>query len=633
MKNSYDFVIVGGGSAGAALAARLSEDAGISVCLIEAGGRPPAHEQMPVACASLQLDPSVDWMLTGDPGKGGLGLNNRRIPVPRGKMLGGSSGINYMVFVRGHPGDFDNWSNLGADGWSYQDVLPCFKRMEDMAETNEASIDRDKRGKSGPVGVAIRSPVIPASRDFVKAAAAAGLAEGDYNGSGRNNPGGVSSLVQTNTRKGKRSSTFHAYLENAAELRPNLTIITDAQVQRLILSGEGDELTASGAEYRNVAGELHSVSANREVILSAGAVGSPHLLMLSGIGPRRELEAAGITCRLDLPDVGKHLKDHIETAFHFPAPGIALTMAEVGVAVGPDALRGPGGPLPADSADDVNLTSEQAALKAEAERQLAEWFETGSGLASSSLYDGISFFSTGLGHDYTHDGQIGFIPCGYDEDVLGNRVNIDLKMAMADSSKTLAPDAEHVIFLASNCVPRSEGEINIISADPSVPPQINFNYFSDPHDLKVMVAIQRRVLDVAANWPGEKKLGSWLVPPMLAEMHGYQDGDVPSDALLENYALHFASTVYHLSCTCRIGSVVDPQLRVMGVRNLRVADASIMPEIPSGNINAPSIMIGERAADLIAREHSVTMTLAGAQAGSQAGSQGGSQPVAGNVAA
>jgi choline dehydrogenase len=602
LKNSFDFVIVGGGSAGAALAARLSEDPKVSVCLIEAGGRPPAHEQMPVACASLQLDPAVDWMLTGDPGKGGLGLRNQRVPVPRGKMLGGSSGINYMVFVRGHPGDFDNWANLGAAGWSYDDVLPCFKRMEDMAETNEASIDHAKRGKAGPVGIAIRSPVIPASRDFVTAAGVSGIPEGDYNGSGRYNSGGVASLVQTNTRKGKRSSTFHAYLEDAAELRPNLTIITHAQVQRLILSGEGDQLTATGAKYRDADGNLQSVNANREVILSAGAVGSPHLLMLSGIGPRRELEAAGIGCRLDLPDVGKHLKDHIETAMHFPAPGIALTMAEVGLSVGPDALRGPGGPLPEDAADDVNLTAVQAELKAEAERRLAEWHETGSSLVSSSLYDGISFFSTGLGDDYTHDGQIGFIPCGYDENVIGTRVNIDLEMAMANASKTLAPDAEHVMFLASNCVPRSEGEVIIKSADPAVPPQIHFNYFSDPHDLKVLVAVQRRVLEIAANWPGEKKLGSWLTPPMLAEMHGHKQGEQPSDALLENFALHFASTVYHLSCTCRMGSVVDSQLRVLGVKNLRVADASVMPEIPSGNINAPSIMIGERAADFIRQD-------------------------------
>ena len=156
MAKNFDFVIVGGGSAGAALAARLSEDPGVTVALIEAGDRPPAHEAMPAACASLQLDPQVDWMFTGDPGKGGRGFTNKRMPVPRGKMLGGSSAINYMVWVRGHPGDFDNWERLGATGWSHEDVLPCFKRLEAVAQTNEASIDREQRGDSGPVGVGIR---------------------------------------------------------------------------------------------------------------------------------------------------------------------------------------------------------------------------------------------------------------------------------------------------------------------------------------------------------------------------------------------------------------------------------------------------------------------------------------------
>ena len=607
MRETFDFIIVGGGSAGAVIAARLSEDAAFTVALIEAGERPPERELMPAACASLQLDPQTDWMYMADPGKAGLGMKGRRMRTPRGKMLGGSSGINYMVWVRGHPQDFDHWAELGAQGWSYAEVLPAFKRLEDLVPSNEIVIDRDAHGTGGPVGVAVRSPMIPATRQFVEAAEAAGIPRGDYNGKDRFNPAGVSSAHQTNTRKGQRSSTYHAYLEDEAEARPNLTIITGALVTRVVLEGEGDALTATGIEYRDAAGAAHILHATREVIMSAGAIGSPHLLMLSGIGPRRELEAAEVVCRHELPEVGKHLKDHPFVSMPFHAPGLGVRLNEIGLSMGPDVLRGPDGPLPVDPADDIHLSGEIAALKAEAERRLDEWHSTGSSLAASSWNDASAFFSTGLGARYSHDAQISFMAGGVDAGLIGNQLNMDTSLYATDADTVLGPEAENIYLVVQLELPRSEGEIVLQSADPSTPPAINMNYYADPVDLKVMVAAMRRSLDIVARWPGPDKPGEWMVPPDLARKHGHVAGQLPSDALLENTALHFSHTTYHVSCTCRIGSVVDPRLRVYGVKNLRVADASVMPEIASGNINAVVIMIGERAAEIIAADHAVRL--------------------------
>jgi choline dehydrogenase-like flavoprotein len=605
MPENFDFIVVGGGSAGAVIAARLSEDPDCCVALIEAGQHPPEVELMPVACAAMQLNPETDWMYTADPGRAGLGLNDRRVPVPRGKMLGGSSGLNYMAYVRGHPGDFDSWAARGATGWSFADVLPYFRKSEGLAPCEELVVDAAAHNSDGPLGVSVRSPILKGALEFVAAAEAAGIPRGDYNGRDRGGERGVVSLMQTSTRKGRRSSTYRAFLEGEAEQRANLTIIAGAQATRVLLEGEPTNLRATGIEYRLASGEIKVAIANKETILSGGAVGSPHLLLLSGIGPRREIEAAGVTCRVDSPDVGKHLKDHIQVPLFFSAPGTGVSMTEVAISMGPDVLREPAGPLPAHPADDDKLPVELQTLKAEAERRLAQWATTGESLVSSSLYEAGAWFSTGLGDHHSHDAQVACVPCGYNKDLWQHCLRVDTSQYFDDVATRLAPDAESLILLANPVLPHSEGEIVLESADPAVHPTIRMNYFTDPHDMKVMKSVLRRTLEIASHWPSA--IGPLMVPPGLAEKHGYQSDTRPSDELLEDLALHFSLTVYHLSCTCRIGSVVDPRLRVNGVADLRVADASVMPEIVSGNTNAASIMIGEKAAEMIAADHDVKL--------------------------
>ncbi len=610
MPEAFDFVIVGGGSAGAVIASRLSEDPTCRVALIEAGERPPAASSMPLAVASMQLNPDVDWMYTADPGeKAGLGLNGRRVPVPRGKMLGGSSSINYMVYVRGHPGDFDSWAAAGATGWSYADVLPYFRKSEGLAPSSAIITDAPAHNTTGPLGVSVRSPVLPVASDFVEAAVAAGIPRGDYNGRDRGGARGFASLVQSTTRRGKRSSTYHAFLEGEPEGRSNLTIITGAHATRVLFAKDAGQLTARGVEFRTTAGATEIAYAAKEVILSAGAIGSPHLLLLSGIGPRQELEAVGVACQLDQPHVGKHLKDHLMVPLYFPAPELGISVNEAALSMGPAALRGPGGPLPANPAADADLSPQLLAVKQEAERRLAEWETTGHGLASSSLADAVVFCSTGLGDLHSHDTEIVCSATGGKEALVRHCLNIDTARFFDDPKKRLAPDAEAIFLMANPVLPRSEGEVVLTSADPAVHPDIRMNYYADPYDMKVMLAVVRQTLDIAAHWPGNRKIGPVLIPPFLAEKHGYITGTEPSDALLEDFALHFSLTVYHHTCTCRIGDVVDPKLRVLGVRRLRIADASVMPNVTSGNTNAPSIMIGEKAAEMIAADHGVKLAV------------------------
>ncbi len=565
MPERFDFIVVGGGSAGAVLAARLSEDPSCRVALLEAGERPPDLERIPIVCAALQKQPATDWMYTAHPGGAGLGLRGNRVPVPRGKMLGGSSGLNYMAYVRGHPADFDAWAAGSATGWSYADVLPYFRKSEALAPSDEIVIDRDAHGFAGPMGVSVRAPVLEASRNFVDAAVAAGIPRGDYNGQDRGGAAGVVSLLQTTTRHGMRTSTYRAFLEGSAEQRPNLHIVTGAHATRIVLEGR----EARGVEYRAASGELRTLIADKEIILSAGSVGSPHLLMLSGIGAPAELERAGVNPAVELPDVGRHLKDHVQVGLFFSAPGLGVSLNQVMQALSPGAM--------------------------------AEWQTSGRGLSSSSLYDAAAWFSTGLGDAHSHDGQIACFTSGGSPELFGC-LHINSEMYFDDVAARLAPAAEHIMLLANPVLPHSEGEILLRSADPLVHPDIRMNYFSNPHDMKVMVAVLRRALEIAAHWPNQK-LGPLMLPPVLARRHGVSAGGSLSDAVLEDMARHFSMTVYHLTSTCRMGSVVDPRLRVQGVDRLRVADASVMPNVVSGNTNAAAIMIGEKAAEMIARDH------------------------------
>jgi choline dehydrogenase len=601
MAERFDFIIVGGGSAGAVIASRLSEDPSCRVALIEAGERPPEVSALPIAPPAMQLNPATDWMYTADPGKAGLGLNGRRVPVPRGKMLGGSSGINYMMYVRGHPGDYDAWVNQGATGWSYAEVLPYFRKSEGLADSEEIVVDAAAHNTMGPLGVSVRDPILPAARQFVEAAVAAGMRKGDYNGRDRGGPDGVVSLTQYTTRQGRRSSTYQAFLAGEPEQRSNLTIITGAQATRVLLDGTDGNMVATGVEYRTAAEQTLTVHATKEVVVCAGAIGSSHLLLLSGIGPRQELESIGVRCHVDAPHVGKHLQDHLMCPLIYPAPDIGVPMKEVALAMGPDALRAPAGPLPADPADDAELSPELRELKQEAEQRIADWQATGRGLSASSLADAVAFCSSGVGDLDRHDTEIICFLTGANEEFLRTIINLNTSRFFDDAKKRVSDDAENLLLLPNPVLPRSRGEIALQATDPGAQPSIRMNYYDDPH------AAIRRAMDITAHWPGNRRLGPLMLPPFLAEKHGYREGAEPSDALLEDFALHFSLTVYHPTSTCRIGDVVDPRLRVIGVGRLRVADASIMPSVIGGNTNAPCIMIGEKAAEMIAAEHGIRL--------------------------
>ncbi len=523
-----DYVIVGAGSAGCVLADRLTEDGRDSVLVLEFGGsdRSP-WIQMPSALSIPMNMARYDWRYYTEPEPH---LNGRRLHTPRGKVLGGSSSINGLVYVRGNPLDFERWEAEGAAGWGYHDVLPYFKRAERRAEGGD-----DYRGGDGPLATRRGLLTNPLHAAWLEAGRQAGyLVTADMNGFQQEGFGKMDMTVGG----GRRCSAANAYLRPAMRRR-NLTVRTHALATRVLLEGR----RAVGVRYQR-GGTLHEVRARREVILCAGPINSPQLLMLSGIGPERELAAHGIGVVRELPGVGENLQDHLE--FYFQVA----------------------------SREPITLYSQISLMR----RALigARWLLTKDGLGASNHFETGGFIRSRAGVRYP-DIQFHFLPLA---------VNYD--------GSSLA--REHGFQAhAGPMRSRSQGWVRLRSAEALDKPRICFNYMSRSEDWEEMRGCVRLTREVFAQPAFDRYRGREIQP----------GAGVQSDEQIDAFIRDKVETAFHPSCTCRMGSVtdrqavVDPQTRVIGVEALRVVDSSIMPSITTGNLNAPTIMLAEKAADHI----------------------------------
>ena len=524
--HAYDYIIIGAGSAGCVLANRLSEDPGVEVLLLEAGPRdwhPYIH--MPAGLAKLVSNQRLNWNYDTAPEPQ---LDNRTLWWPRGKVLGGSSAINAMCYIRGVPADYDDWAAHGADGWNWDAVLPYFRKSEGNARGGNAL-----HGGDGPLAVSDLRYSNPLSRAFIEAGRQLGHDHNlDFNGVRQQGVG----LYQVTQKDGVRCSAATAYL-NPAKTRPNLTIHTGAMVNRITF----DRRRANGVTCSHLGRAFH-YEARREVILSGGTINSPQLLMLSGIGPADQLRRQRIEIVHDAPNVGRNLQDHLDIC--------TLQHSTQRVSY--------------DRASDLKIAF--------------DYFLRGhSGPGSSNLAEAGGFVRSRFAPDARADIQLHFVPAMLDDHG---------RHRLAGDGYTL-----HACFLR----PRSRGQLSLVSNRASDKPRIEANYLSDSDgfDLKMMVECAKTSREFFAQPAFDPYRGAPIFPA--------RDG--LSDAELACFIRAKAESVYHPVGTCRMGSdalsVIDPELRVRGVDGLRVVDASVMPTLPTGNTNAPTIMVAERAADLI----------------------------------
>ncbi|MFZ8168122.1 choline dehydrogenase [Alteromonas macleodii] len=524
---TFDYIIVGAGSAGCVLANRLSENPKHKVLLLETGGSDKSiFIKMPTALSIPMNTDKYAWQFNTEKEPY---LNNREMHCPRGKVLGGSSSINGMVYVRGHAKDFDEWEAHGAEGWNYQACLPYFQKAETWYKGNDAY-----RGGNGELGVnngnEMKNPLYTA---FIKAGEQAGYdITSDYNGKQQEGFGPMHMTV----KDGVRSSASREYLD-PVKSRKNLTIVTGALVTKVVL----EDKVAKGVEYV-VNGKTETAATSNEVVLSAGSIGSPHILQLSGIGDKDILEKAGVDVKHHLPGVGQNLQDHLEFYFQYKCKQPITLNRKLGLIS--KGLIG------------------------------ARWLLNRSGLGATNHFESCAFIRSKADVEWP-DIQYHFLPAA---------IRYDGKSAF---------DGEGFQVHVGHNKPKSRGSVTLQSANPTVPPKILFNYLQHPDDIEGFRACVRLTREIIAQ----------------SAFDDFRDGEIQpgehiqTDEEIDAFVREAVESAYHPSCSCKMGedemAVVDSQTNVHGIEGLRVVDSSIFPTIPNGNLNAPTIMVAEKAADII----------------------------------